>query len=128
MHILKSSTYVLEITKSCNSTISIGALGTIDFKKGVYLYVGSAKLNMFKRIQRHLRRDKRIHWHIDYLLKETDCEVSSIYLTTGGECETARKLHRINATRPVPGFGCSDCKCISHLFYMHGPTDISKII
>ena len=36
----------------------IGALGKINFKKGKYVYVGSAQNNLEKRIARHLSKDK----------------------------------------------------------------------
>jgi len=128
VHILKSSTYVLEIKKSSDTAISVGSLGKRVFNRGIYLYVGSAKKNMLRRIQRHLKKGKRLHWHIDYLLEESDCKVKAIHLTTRGECETADILHALKAARPIPGFGCSDCRCESHLFFIEDNIDVSKIM
>lgn len=30
------------------------------------MYVGSAKANLTKRIERHKRKRKKMHWHLDY--------------------------------------------------------------
>ncbi len=41
------------------------------FPCGFYIYVGSAQKNLKQRIERHIRREKKKHWHIDYLLEFT---------------------------------------------------------
>lgn len=108
--------YVLIIDLKTSQKIQIGRLGELFFKKGFYVYVGSAMNNLDKRINRHLSKDKKLHWHIDYLLEKA--QILEVYIkenTVKEECKTAHifagKLERI------PGFGCSDCKCDSHLFY-----------
>jgi len=53
---------------------SIGALGVIHFD-GYYVYVGSAQNNISKRISRHLRKDKKTKWHVDYLTGYSDNDV-----------------------------------------------------
>ena len=63
--------YILLFLLPNSKEISIGKLGRLLFKKGVYLYVGSAMNGLEQRIQRHLRTEKKIHWHIDYLLPHT---------------------------------------------------------
>ena len=40
--------------------IHVGSLGTVEFKKGYYIYVGSGQKNLEKRIQRHKRRTKKV--------------------------------------------------------------------
>jgi len=42
-------------------------LGEFDFPAGIRLH-GSAKRNFEARIARHLRQEKTLRWHIDYLL------------------------------------------------------------
>jgi Uri superfamily endonuclease len=37
-------------------------------RKGLYVYTGSGGKNVLSRISRHLRKNKKMHWHIDYLL------------------------------------------------------------
>ena len=61
--------YCLIIKLDKDKSIKIGKLNYINFKKGYYCYVGSALNNLKKRIERHKRKNKKLHWHIDYLLK-----------------------------------------------------------
>ncbi len=97
--------------------LKIGGLGKISFKKGSYIYVGSARKNLEARIRRHLRKRKRLRWHIDYLL-ETAKKVRAIPIRTSKdlECEIAQKLSSI-ADDKIDGFGAGDCSCSTHLFY-----------
>ena len=65
-----SGSYILLLDLDNNLEIPVGKLGNISFQKGHYVYVGSALNGLDARIKRHLRKHKKIHWHIDYLLKE----------------------------------------------------------
>jgi sugar fermentation stimulation protein A len=101
-----------------DSDIEIGKLGTFSFPKGFYVYTGSALSSLEGRIGRHLGKDKKLRWHIDYFLERADslgfvpivsserkeCEINSRFLEEG---ESVAK-----------GFGSSDCSCISHLVYL----------
>jgi sugar fermentation stimulation protein A len=56
-----------------------------------------------------------MHWHIDYLRGVADdAEAFPIVSVRRLECDLARDLAKI-ADGDVPGFGCSDCSCRSHL-------------
>ncbi len=104
-----------------NVKVKVGALGQVSFKKGSYAYVGSAQNNLELRLKRHLRKDKRIFWHIDYLLNNTEASVSKLFYKEAckaEECLTAEDISLFG--KPVRGFGCSDCRCESHLFYVDG--------
>jgi len=108
--------YILIIKLKENKTIQVGKLGKICFKKGFYLYVGSALNSLEKRIQRHLRHDKKTHWHIDYLLHYS--KIINVFYKENNkreECNIVKKLDKKLSS--ITGFGCSDCKCDSHLFY-----------
>jgi Uri superfamily endonuclease len=108
--------YILVIELKKDKTIQVGKLGKIHFKKGIYAYVGSAFNGLEARINRHLRKTKKKHWHIDYLLDFA--EVVDVFYKENEkkeECYIAKKLEENSA--PIPGFGCSDCRCKSHLFY-----------
>jgi Uri superfamily endonuclease len=48
--------------------IPIGKLGTFYFPAGFYIYVGSALNGLDARITRHLSKNKKKRWHIDYFL------------------------------------------------------------
>ena len=111
-------TYVLEIELPAPADMVVGALGRVRFDAGRYAYVGSAMNGLRRRIARHLRADKTVHWHIDYLLREAT--VARVWHAPGErrECEVARVLAARFAA--VDKFGCSDCRCSSHLFGVDG--------
>lgn len=107
--------YALLIKLENDKHIQIGKLGNIFFKRGFYIYVGSAINGLEQRINRHLRKDKKIHWHIDYLSK--NAKIAGVYYKESNqrnECKIAKSFLKFKS---VNGFGCSDCKCDSHLFY-----------
>ena len=69
------------------------------------------------RVGRHFSRDKKLRWHIDYLLQEA--EPVGAFLAPGGEgmeCSLGRLLSSLGGSEPVLGFGSSDCSCRSHLY------------
>jgi len=92
----------------------------VFFKKGDYIYIGSAKGCLEARLRRHLKKDKKNFWHIDYLLKDERTQISQIWMILKSiECETAEIFYRNPFTETVrKGFGSSDCKCETHLFYI----------
>ena len=111
--------YVIVIKVNKDTNINIGALGNLPFTKGLYAYVGSAQKNLQKRIKRHLRKQKHIFWHIDYLLDNPASKTVKIFFKQAGkteECTIAQEISIRNEA--VAGFGCSDCKCKSHLFQL----------
>lgn len=111
--------YLVVLRLSQRKSVEIGALGKINFKRGYYIYVGSAKKNLLKRIERHKRQRKRLFWHIDYF--RAVAEISSVIPIRSKddlECEIAKSLKEISDWK-VSNFGSSDCLCTSHLFGMH---------
>jgi Uri superfamily endonuclease len=109
--------YALVISVNKNTTIRVGALGKINFEKGFYAYVGSAQTSLEKRLERHFRKNKRRFWHIDYLLCSSAAKIEKVFYKEAEkaeECKIAEEIGRIGVA--VKGFGCSDCKCESHLF------------
>lgn len=96
----------------------IGALGPVTIPPGAYLYLGSAygPGGLAARLRRHLRADKRPHWHVDHLTLAGTVE-RVFALPDGRECDLvdrALKLPAIHA--PIAGFGSSDCRrCTAHL-------------
>ena len=112
--------YLLLVNVAGRLLADCGALGRLDFEPGLYAYVGRARRGLAARLARHHRREKRLHWHIDYLLRALGSgQVSSLSLPAAGlaECRLAGLVRR-SAAGLVPGFGCSDCRCPSHLFYL----------
>ncbi len=116
--------YVLLIELPKSAEIQVGHLGKIKFKTGFYAYVGSALGGLEARISRHLRKEKKIHWHIDYLLAWA--RIKEVYVDYGKECDIARKLSEYFTC--IRGFGSSDCDCKSHLFYDEDCDLLSEIV
>jgi sugar fermentation stimulation protein A len=110
-----SGIYLLVVEIKEESPLTIGSLGKILFRSGYYVYTGSAMGNLRKRIERHIRRRKRLFWHIDYLtsrfrvLHHFPIRIGKAY-----ECEIAKRLMEIGDWF-IPNFGSSDCGCLTHL-------------
>jgi len=106
--------------------IVVGRLGAFPFSRGYYVYVGSAlgSGGLPARLARHRRQQKRLHWHIDYLLAHAS--ILGVQTDTSGErleCTWAQQwLVTPGAQVTAPGFGASDCRCPTHLFYV-GPRE-----
>ena len=115
---LKGS-YILLAELATGKDIFTGKLGCVSFPKAAYAYVGSDMNGLRARLVRHLREEKKLHWHIDYFLRET--EIEEIILCQAEErveCSLAQAL--AGEFQSIPGFGSSDCKCQSHLYFAHG--------
>ena len=119
-----AGTYALILRNYSNVTVQIGRWGRICVKPGYYSYIGSAfgPGGVRARVSRHLRKEKRKHWHIDYL-REFMEPVGIWYTHDRQRFEHiwARSLSDMGGITSIHGFGCSDCNCDSHLF--HGPTE-----
>ena len=109
--------YLLVIYLPQDKKIKIGNLEEIYFKEGYYVYIGSAKRGLSKRIERHKRKSKKLHWHIDYFLQKAKI-LNDIPIITNfkRECFLVEKILQISDNF-IQKFGSSDCSCISHLFY-----------
>ncbi|UCF45194.1 MAG: GIY-YIG nuclease family protein [Candidatus Bathyarchaeota archaeon] len=109
--------YVLIIQIDKDVSMNVGALGKLTFEKGLYAYVGSAQVNLEQRIKRHFGKEKRLFWHIDYLLDDSLARIVKVLYKQANrseECEIAKAISERG--EPAAGFGCSDCSCKSHLF------------
>jgi Uri superfamily endonuclease len=114
-----AGSYVLVIRLDEARVIAAGRQPRQRFPAGYYAYVGSALNGLRARLARHLREEKRPHWHIDYLLREArivDIVICQSQERT--ECAIATSLAERFDT--VAGFGASDCRCRSHLFHSGG--------
>ena len=113
----RMGTYVLIITLGSDLTTEVGALGTLSFPAGVYLYTGSALGGLDQRVSRHIRHEKTVKWHIDRLTVAADSVVAyESYPDYVPECELASMAGDCGMVPSVDGFGCSDCSCRTHLF------------
>ncbi len=119
--------YHLLIHLARDTNIPVGKLGSFRFQAGYYVYTGSALGGLESRIARHRRREKRLHWHIDYLLQHGRIiDVTTHETTERLECQLNERILSLPDSRiPVKGFGSSDCNCASHLVYFPGKPVIS---
>jgi Uri superfamily endonuclease len=110
---------------SSNSKAEIGKLGRLRFQSGFYVYVGSAfgPGGLNARIAHHVKISERPHWHIDYLRPALDLnEIWFTYDSRHREHQWAGVLANFRQTTfPISGFGTSDCRCNSHLFFCDSP-------
>ncbi len=118
--------YILLIELKEDADIRTGALGLLHFKKGYYAYIGSAMNGIEKRVARHLRKDKRKRWHIDYLLEKA--RIVKVFYKENDkreECKLAQIFMKNVAY--IKNFGASDCNCESHLFYAEKKEILERI-
>ena len=113
-----SGCYQLILKLPHDRRIRIGALGIIGFKAGYYIYTGRAVKGLEKRVQRHLRVEKKKHWHIDYLLKKSDIVDIFYFYDRLDECIINReRFDSLKNARIIKKFGSSDCRCPGHLIW-----------
>jgi Uri superfamily endonuclease len=117
----RQGTYLLTIGLDQPVELIIGRLGSFAFRAGCYAYAGSAlgPGGVQARLARHARAQKRLHWHIDYLLQRSHLlESWQVACRTRLECTWAAALSQLSGAQiPVPRFGASDCHCPGHLIY-----------
>lgn len=129
-----SGVYLLEL--QITKPIQIKAKKFLDhqFPKGFYYYSGSAQKNLLQRLERHLRKEKIIHWHIDHLTANTDVKIKTVFIANESvknlECEIINTLlNNFELGIVAEGFGNGDCdSCSSHLLYSKKKIDHSHFI
>ncbi|MBD3224612.1 MAG: DUF123 domain-containing protein [Caldithrix sp.] len=115
----KHQSYQLFLEVNKDLSIFIGALGFVQIPAGSYVYTGSARRNIDERIKRHLNNNKKLHWHIDYLLTNPHVHISTILKSELEECALNQQVEGIIIT---DRFGAGDCikNCKSHLKKISG--------
>ncbi|MFN3467859.1 MAG: GIY-YIG nuclease family protein [Candidatus Brocadiales bacterium] len=120
--------YFLYLSLREGQEVKVGKFGRGFFPSGFYIYVGSAQKNLHQRLARHLRNEKSPHWHIDYLLPHA--KILSIHVFKASkewECRLSQKIAGLEGAMVImKGFGASDCRCPSHLYYFPYRPRISK--
>lgn len=113
-------TYVLVMHTPRRCSVRIGALGEGHFPRGYYVYVGSAHGGggLRARVGRHLAYDKPKRWHMDYLRPDlVACAVWWQACATRLEDDWVEQMSALGFSPSMPGFGASDSRHCSHLFY-----------
>jgi histidyl-tRNA synthetase len=107
--------YLLAITLPAPLVVALPNRPEATLPPGLYLYAGSARGpgGLRARLARHMRAEKKPHWHIDRLTAAGT--VGGAWVVPGGnECALVTALEHLPV--PLPGFGSSDCRCCrSHL-------------
>ena len=125
---VRRGTYVLLLDFLQPSDIGVGSKGILHFDAGRYCYVGSAMGGLDQRLSRYLRHEKCMRWHIDFLTVRADAaEAWESYPDPIPECDLARMAEACGMVPVHPGFGCSDCRCRTHLFTVPEGTDRTLI-
>jgi Uri superfamily endonuclease len=122
-------TYALILQCKITDKIQIGRWKAIDIEPGYYVYVGSAfgPGGIKARVSRHCKKTKPKRWHIDYLREYVDLiEVWCSHAPERLEHQWAQIFQGMKGMTPVKGFGCSDCKCYSHLFWSEKAPDVDS--
>jgi Uri superfamily endonuclease len=131
--------YVLLLTVKAPVVLNMPRFGQLALAAGQYAYVGSAHGpgGLRARVGRHLRSEKPLHWHIDYLTAALPAmQVVTVVVTDGArlECSWVKLLLGLNgASAPAPGFGSSDCRngCPAHLVRLPDslkPAELEEIL
>jgi Uri superfamily endonuclease len=115
--------YTLIIRSAQPRRIEIGGRPLVFLERGLHLYTGSAlgrgSTSLEGRISRHLSREKKNFWHIDWVLSSSPVSVVSVIFaktTSKMECRVNTSLLKEPRIRVLArGVGSSDCNCESHL-------------
>ena len=107
--------YLLVVTLSAALRVALPHRPEATLTPGRFLYAGSARGpgGLRARLGRHMRADKKPHWHIDRLTEAGAVEGAWV-IPGGDECALVAALAHLPV--PLPGFGSTDCRlCASHL-------------
>ena len=110
--------YLLLLTLPGEVPLDITAVRGRSLPSDHYLYAGSARGpgGLRARLARHLRREKKPHWHIDRLTVTAE-RIRAFPFPGAQECTLVETLLESGCYHhPLPGFGSSDCRtCASNL-------------
>lgn len=110
---------IIEIIKPL--TITIRDM-RYKLEPGHFIYVGSAwgSGGLTSRIARHIKKDKKIHWHIDQVTSTPLSAVKTICFLPGAPSNYESKIARILSTKLdfIPGFGSTDRRRDSSHFFI----------
>ena len=118
-----SGIYILELYAAKDFQIRVKKFEGFIIPKGYHYYIGSAQKNLIQRLERHYRKEKNIHWHIDHLTSTKNITLSKAYVIYDAPKDLEEKVandfpHNFGGEIILKGFGNSDTNgSITHLFY-----------
>jgi Uri superfamily endonuclease len=127
--------YTLVLRVQGPLSLRVGKLRRALFKRGRYLYSGSGSgkgsTSLEARVRGHLRRGKKLFWHIDYLTSSSSVKVELVAFAKSArdlECQLNSSIQaNCNGEFILKGFGASDCKCISHLIRLRKDSSMQEV-
>jgi Uri superfamily endonuclease len=126
----EKGSYLLVLESVAQGSVRVGNHGVLEYRPGVYLYIGSAfgPGGLRARVSRHADRDKKQYWHIDYL--RPCLKLRAVYFSTSFERLEDAWSEQIEAWPetlvPMEDFGATDRQRGTHLFYcVQRPGNIS---
>lgn len=116
----ETGSYVLVLKAESETNLTVGSAGEIRVKPGYYVYTGSAfgPGGVLARVRHHFKKAENPHWHIDYLRAKT--RLAAVWYAYGEknhEHNWAHYFAEAGGEILLTGFGASDCRCSSHLFF-----------
>jgi len=115
--------YLLAIRLDHPVDVRVSTPHEARLQPGWYVYCGSANGpgGLRARLRRHLRADKKPHWHVDRLTCAA-AKIVALPVCDGEECElVASPVQRSAFAIAAEGFGSTDCtRCRSHLLRFGG--------
>jgi len=128
----KSGSYALILFCPKGKLVQIGKLGLLQLRRGFYVYIGSAlgPGGVRARLAHHRKLSLRPHWHIDYLRPHTCLDwIWYSHDRIRREHRWARIVSGLRgASVPLAGFGSSDCRCKTHLFFFAKRPSFSEFV
>jgi sugar fermentation stimulation protein A len=119
-HLINFGAYAVIYYLKEGNKIAVPRFGEYFLRKGWYVYSGSAKKNMIHRVSRHIRKEKKLKWHIDYFSVLDNVIPKEIFLFEHrNECEINRLFKEAGGGIIIDNFGATDCKnkCGTHFLY-----------
>lgn len=122
-----AGSYLLVLKNENKKRIQVGKLGTVSFEKGYYVYAGSALRGLDSRVSRHARKRKKVFWHIDFIAPY-HMSIERIFTIRGTDKIEPKMVKGLQSicNDHIKGFGASDSKAESHLFFFKKPPFRSK--
>ena len=110
--------YLLVLENAASFTAPVGKLGEVNFMKGFYIYIGSARKNLKARLDRHSRMRKNIHWHIDHIVPAKMKILKTFPIRRKDDVEENLAGELLDICHGfIHGFGSSDSRQPSHLLH-----------
>ncbi|UCD96055.1 MAG: GIY-YIG nuclease family protein [Candidatus Bathyarchaeota archaeon] len=129
--------YILILDIKEQTQVKFRVLREQTFCPGRYAYTGSAlgiySTNLSHRLLRHLKGNKKKHWHIDHLLSHPNVRIAGIIAILSDqrlECKINQFIEsNLGGAILVSGFGSSDCShCRSHLLLLRNDVQTRTLL